>query len=68
MILRFDDEAKRRDFLATLERERGDIFDRCYTAQNLPDVVASDLDTEQQKWLRDRLGPRAFRDQRFETF
>jgi len=68
MILRFDDDSDRQAFLNRLARERRDIFERCDPANVLPDVMCSELDEEQQRWLRERLGQRAFADVRFETF
>ena len=68
MILRFQDEAERQAFLERLERERSDIYERCSSGRVLPDVVATELDEEQEHWLRERLGSRAFADVRFEAF
>ena len=68
MILKFDDETERKSFLDRLERERRDIYAHCSSGRVLPDVVATDLDEEQEAWLLERLGSRAFRDVRFETF
>lgn len=68
MILKFEDEAERGAFLERLESERRDIYAHCSSGRVLPDVVATDLDEEQEAWLRERLGSRAFSDVRFETF
>lgn len=57
MILKFADEARRRSFLAMVERERSDLAPRLHLTETLPHILAPDLSQEERDWVRDAIGP-----------
>lgn len=70
MLLAFDDESSREQFIRKAAAERPDIRHCLKPARTLPHVVASGLSGEQEEWVKRNLSGsgRAFADVQFEPF
>lgn len=70
MILSFSGPDKRGQFVDWVRQERPDIATHLEEALSRPDLLASNLEAEQQQWISDHIAGygRAFVDIKFETF
>jgi hypothetical protein len=70
MLLKFDDDSLRDQFMRKVERERPDISQALRAARRLPHVIATGLSGEQQDWISHNLQGtgETFADVQFEPF